>query len=92
MIQVNSCNLRFLVDTGADDNYISDKYTDISTNEVKETEKIVELANREKTVITQKLALKFNINGYAQTFEEDFFILPSLPYDGFFRIQFLKKT
>ncbi|KAF9762926.1 Retrovirus-related Pol polyprotein from transposon [Nosema granulosis] len=88
---INDQNFAFVIDTGAQENYVSDKNPLLATSEVQTTKKMVELANGDKTSITKKITLKFRMDSSYKTFEEEFYILPSLPYQGVLGFKFLQK-
>ncbi|MGL4850739.1 MAG: reverse transcriptase domain-containing protein [Clostridium sp.] len=81
----------FIVDTGAEENYISDEIASTIISKTIPIRKTIELANGDRTTITKKLLLNFGIKGQNKLFSEEFHVLPSLPYSGVLGLNFLKK-
>ncbi|KAF9760655.1 Transposon Tf2-9 polyprotein [Nosema granulosis] len=90
-IEVNKEYLDLVIDTGSQENYVSNGVLSKLHATVEKTERTVELANGRTMLINQKVTLQFRIEGEPKIFEEDFYILPTLPCSGILGFSFLRK-
>ncbi len=88
---VNGKPLELLIDTGASENFMSDRLAKILNVPLVNVTKSVELANGTNLTISKKITLSFELVENSRKFEETFFILPSLPYDGVLGTNFMSK-
>jgi hypothetical protein len=81
----------FLVDTGADDSFISEELTKKLGCELMPTTKAIELADGSEANIKHQLSTSFAVKGTPINFEETFYVLPALPRNGVLGLKFLQK-
>ncbi|KAF9761112.1 Transposon Tf2-8 polyprotein [Nosema granulosis] len=90
-IEISNKLHTFLVDTGSQDNFISESLADTFTKSIKKCEKHITLAKGKSEKVNRKISHRFKLPSMQQATKEDFYIITNLPQKGLIGLKLLKK-